>query len=352
MSDRSGPDGHDRPSRQELLLLAGVLLLATILRVAWPTLTEFKFSEARLEALALELTREGRLPLIGVPSSAGFDHSPVSVYLYLPAFLFTSDPIPATVYGGLAGVAAVALCWWLARKWSGGGRWAALVAALLFSTSPWAVAFSRKIWQVAFVPLLTLFFIGFVVSALVAGRKWSMAWALVALAVLVQVHPSAVSLLIALALWLIIFRRQVELGPLVVGGVLGLLTAVPFLLHQVQQGWPVLAALKALPPAVYDLGAVRLAWEAVTGRGIHALAGDAYPLLELVPQLGWFLNLVGWLAIVSALGLAWRTLRDWRSPDSERCERPASTSFCSRGWLFQSCSTFGTAWTFTSISLR
>ena len=76
-------------------VVAAILGLATFLRVAWPKLTEFKFSEARLMALALELTREGRIPLVGVPSSAGFDHSPVSVYLYLPPFLVSSSPIPA-----------------------------------------------------------------------------------------------------------------------------------------------------------------------------------------------------------------------------------------------------------------
>ena len=106
--------------RRELLLLASVLLLATVLRVAWPSLTEFKFSEARLGALALELTQRGRLPLVGVPSSAGFDHSPISVYLYAPSFLAGANPIPATIYGGLVNVAAVALCWWLARRWPGG----------------------------------------------------------------------------------------------------------------------------------------------------------------------------------------------------------------------------------------
>jgi predicted membrane-bound mannosyltransferase len=180
--------------KRELWLLAAVLLLATVLRVGWPALTEFKFSEARLEALALELTRGGHLPLVGVPSSAGFDHSPISVYLYVPAFLFTANPVPATIYGGLVGVAAVGLCWWLARRWPGGGRWAALVAALLFAVSPWSVAFSRKIWQVAFVPLLTLAFVGLAVSALVEGQRWRLAWALVVYALLVQVHPSAVSL--------------------------------------------------------------------------------------------------------------------------------------------------------------
>lgn len=306
--------------KRGLFPLAVLLLLAAVLRVGWPTLTEFKFSEARLEALALELTREGRIPLVGVPSSAGFDHSPVSVYLYVPAFLFTTDPIPATIYGGLVGTAAVALCWWLARRWSNGGNWATLPATLLFAVSPWSVAFSRKIWQVAFVPLLTVAFIGLLISALIEspdshpskGRNWRLAWALAIYGLLLQVHPSTVALAPALLSWLIVFRRRVRIAPLFVGGLLGAFTAVPFLLHQAQSDWPALTALGSMPKAEWDLSALGLAWEAITGRNIHALAGNAYPLLKTVPQLGWTFNAVGWLTVVASLWSLWRILACWR----------------------------------------
>jgi hypothetical protein len=326
--------------RRELSLLAVVLLLATVLRVGWPTLTEFKFDEARMAALALELAREGRLPLVGIPSSAGFGHSPISVYLWAPGFLFTTDPIPAIIYGGLVNVAAVALCWWLGRRWRGGGRWAALVAALLFAVSPWLVAFGRKIWQIAFVPLLVLAFAGLMVSALVEkpterqleGRGWGLAWALAVYALLVQVHPSAVTLAPAVVLWLILFRRQIRLGPLLVGGVLAMLTTAPFLFHQIQNDWPVLAGLGALPGAVWDLSAVRLVWEVITGRGIAALAGDSYPLLGTVPQLGWISNLVGWLAVGAALWLAYRMVTGWRAKDGER-RRGSQVDLILLSWL-------------------
>ena len=303
-------EGQRRLRGGEVLSFAFILLLATLLRVGRPTLTEFKFSEARLAALALDWSHTGRLPLVGVPSSAGFDHSPVSVYLYLPAFLLTADPIPATVYGGLVGVAAVALTWWLARRWPLGGRRAAPIAALLLAVNPWAVAFSRKIWQVAFVPLLVLIFLALVVSALVERRRWSLAGTVVALALLIQVHPSAISLAAALALWLLLFWREVRPGPLLVGGLLGLLTAVPFLLHQVQNDWPALAALRALPEATWDLEALRLGWEAITGRGIAALAGEAAPLLPIVPDLGRVFDAVGLGVAAAALGLAWRMVRN------------------------------------------
>jgi len=318
--------------RREWLLLAAILILAAVLRIAWPTLTEFKFSEARLEALALEITREGRLPLVGVPSSAGFDHSPLSVYLYVPAFLLSANPIPATIYGGLIGLSAVVLCWWYARQWPGGGRWAALVSATLFAVSPWAVAFSRKIWQVVFVAPLALLFVGLVVAALIRGRPWRLAGALLVYAVLVQIHPSAISLAPALAVWLILFWRQVKIGPLLVGLALGLLTALPFLIHQYLAGWPALHALRALPAATWDLASLRLAWEAITGRGIHALAGDAYPLLKLVPKLGYVFNLLGWVTVGASLWLLWRLIPGWRAEDAAR-RQAAQVDLVLLSWL-------------------
>jgi hypothetical protein len=329
-----------KDNRRELWLLLAILTLTTVLRVGWPTLKEFKFDEARLQALALELTREGHVPLIGVPSSAGFDHSPLSVYLYAPAFLFTTSPIPATVLGGLVNVAAVALCWWLSRRWAGGGRWAAIVTALLFAVSPWAVAFSRKIWQVAFVPLLAIVFVALMISALVSeparhsskGRRWHLTWALVVFAVLVQVHPSAVALALAAVLWLVVFRRSIRLAPLLVGVAGGAITTIPFATHQIQSDWPVMNALRALPEAIWDLSAVRLGWESITGQGIRALAGQAYPRLTIVPCLEAVFPLVGWLTVLGTLWLAWRAVTGWRAQDKAR-QQAARVDFVLLTWL-------------------
>jgi hypothetical protein len=327
-TSRAGAPGFGR----EWLLLAATLLLATLLRVGWPTLAEFKFDEARLSALALELVREGHLPLAGLPSSAGFAHSPINVYLYAPAFLFGPSPLLAIVYSGLLGVAAVALCWAWARRWPGSGAWSHRLAALLCTTSPWLVVFSRKVWQIALVPPLALVCLGLLISALVEGRRWHLAWALVAYALLVQVHPSAAPLAVALLLWLVIFRRQVRAGPLAVGGVLGLATALPFLIYQVQEGWPLLAALQSLPQAVTDLEAVRLAWQAITGSDLSALAGDAYPRLSLVPALARTFHLAGFLVLASGILLAWRAAREWRSADAER-RRAAGVDLVLLSWL-------------------
>ncbi len=320
------------PSRQ-LLLPAVILLIALVLRVGWPGLTEFKFSEARLEALVLEITREGRLPLVGVPSSAGFDHSPISVYLYVPPFILTTDPIPATIYGGLINLVAIWLAWRLARCWPGGGRAAALTTILLFAVSPWAVLFSRKIWQVAFVPLLSLAFSSLMISALVRGRTWALAGGLTLYVLLVQVHPSAVALAPALALWLVLFRREVRLRPLLTGVVPGAASALPFLAHQIRSGWPLAASLRGLPSARWDLDGIHRAWETITGLGIDALAGQSHPLLDWVPEMSHGFSLLGWLTIVSVLIVSSRAALHWGA-DDQRKRQAARLDLILVSWLF------------------
>ena len=158
-------------------------------------------------------------------------------------------------------------------------------------------------------------------AGLLGSRRWHLAWALAIYALLVQVHPSAVSLVPALLVWLVVFRRQIKLGPLLAGGCLALLSTVPYLIHQVQTGWPVLVALGQLPESQVDLSSFYLGWEAITGQGIHALAGQAYPLLTIVPTLDRAFNLFGVFAVAAALGLGWRTVTDWRTGEPEHEQR-------------------------------
>ena len=323
MTQGSASPRNPRRELKELVFFAAVLVLATILRVGWPALTEFKFSEARLEALALEITHEGRLPLVGVPSSAGIDHSPLSVYLYAPAFLLTTSPIPATIYGGLLNVLVVALCWRFGKHWPGGSARAGLAGALILAASPWAVLFSRKIWQIAFVPALALAFVACAISGLVLGRRWCLCASIVAYAILAQVHPSAISLAPALLLWLILCWRKELAIPLIAGGVLGVCSAFPFLLHQIQTGWQAVSSVRGLDSALWDFSALRVAWNVATGQGIEALAGASHPLLKTVPGLSRLFGIGGGLLAAAALGLSWRAARTWRAPESSvrRCAR-------------------------------
>jgi len=117
------------------IALVAILLLAALLRTGWPGITEFKFDEADLATRALDFVEGRSLPLQGPGTSVGLPKSPLSVYLYGLPFLLWRNPLFATWFTGVLNVLAVALCWWLGRRYWGTS--AGLCAALLFATSPW-----------------------------------------------------------------------------------------------------------------------------------------------------------------------------------------------------------------------
>jgi hypothetical protein len=62
------------------LILVGVLLLALILRVGWPGITEFKFDEAGIVRQSLGLIHGGVWPT-GVRADINLPHPPLITYL-------------------------------------------------------------------------------------------------------------------------------------------------------------------------------------------------------------------------------------------------------------------------------
>jgi len=195
-------------SKREWFFFCAILLLAGLLRMGWPGLTEFKQDEAHLYALALDLAEFKAFPWRGISSSVGLPNAPMSVYLYaLPLFVWKS-PLAATLFVGALNTASVALAYGMARRYW--GPRAALISALLYAAAPWAVIYSRKIWA---QDLLPLFVVGYIFSGLLAfvdsRSRWSVAH-FVLLAVIIQIHFSGVALLPLTALLLLIFRRRVN----------------------------------------------------------------------------------------------------------------------------------------------
>ena len=267
---------RDNVSRTEAAVLLGILLLAAVVRLALPGLTEFKADEGRLLTAALEMSK-GEFALRGISSSVGFPNAPMSVWLYsLPLFVWR-HPYAATLFTGLLSVAAVAGVYWLGRRYW--GVQAATVAALMLAVSPWAIIFSRKIWA---QNLLPVFAVGWAIAAALAfveGRPRAIIPHLIFLAVAVQIHPSALGLVPATLLFLVVFRRRVDWRLFVMGGVLAGLTAAPFLWYlggrmRAEGGLPFSAGQAA---AEVSLDSLRLSLEIATGQGIEAIAAPDMP---------------------------------------------------------------------------
>lgn len=309
-----------RPGRAETVAVLLLLLLGSVLRLGWPGLTEFKADEARLLALALDMAQGGGVALRGISSSVGLPNFPMSVWLYaIPAAVWP-HPLAATLFTGALNVAALAGTWWLARR--AFGRDAALIALLLFTVNPWALHHARKIWA---QNLLAPFVTGWALAgwlAYVDGRSRWLAAHWLCLAVAVQTHLAAISLVPVSLAWLLLLRRRQPWRAHLVGLALGAATALPFAVYVARNGLPPSGASGA--PGVSGL-ALRYAWLLFTGREIHALAGaDQFrTYLTTVPPAGWVHAL--WTVLL-LLGVA-RLLRP--APGTDPATRRA-------GWLMLS----------------
>ena len=319
------------PRAWEIGLLVGILVLAAVLRMAWPGLTEFKRDEALLLARAFDVVEREQFHLRGISSSTGFPNTALSVWLYaLPLFVW-KHVYSATLFTGLLNTAAVFGCWWLVRRYW--GTTAAIAATLMFAVSPWAIFHSQKIWaQNLLVPLVVGWAIG-AALAFVERRTWFILLHLLCLVVAIQVHFAAVALVPATIIFLIVFRRRIEWRLVILGGLLALLTAIPFFYYLFFRSALDFASLGDATTGLvrnFSHSPWRYVWLLTTGREIHALAGPSAfeSYLASVPDLT--IVQLFWLALVVG-GAIWLGREAWRYRGQG--DRPAEMGFLVLVWL-------------------
>ena len=161
----------------------------------------------------LKLIRDGQVPLLGPPTSIGaFHHGAMYYYLLAPAaFVSGADPTLVVAAIALAGVAAVAVTWWLARSIS--GPIAGFVAALVMALSASAIDESTFIWNPNLIALSS----AVALAASWRGRTTGHArwWLLAAFGLLVtmQCHVLGVALLPPIVAFWVATWRVTPAGP-------------------------------------------------------------------------------------------------------------------------------------------
>lgn len=280
--------------RGEWIALVLILVLGAALRMGAPGISEFKRDEANMMARALDLARGRDLPLLGLSSSVNVPNPPVSVYLFAVPFVFSDSPLPATLYVGALNVLAVALTWALARRYLGAR--AALIAALLYAASPWGAIYARKLWAQDLLPPFAVLAVFTALLGYAENKRWARIthWPLLALTV--QIHYAAASLIPLSLLTLVLWPRRIRRRELLAGLLLAALTLLPAAVGAYRDGWLSADAWRERVQTdpehqrVVSSRALDLAWLTVAGTDIHSLAGpeqfrayrDAVPDADLL----------------------------------------------------------------------
>ncbi|HEY5628768.1 MAG TPA: glycosyltransferase family 39 protein [Candidatus Limnocylindrales bacterium] len=184
----------------ELILLAGILVLAALLRL--PGLDQrgqWDSDQGRDLSVLHAMVTGGPIPLLGPSTSiGGLHHGALYDYLLTPiAAVSGSDPMAVTGAIAIAGIAAVAGMAWLGRLVGGAG--AGLVAGLLAALSPSLIDASVTLWEPSLIPLASAIGLAGVLQARRTGlARW---WVVAGLGIgaALQLHVLDALLIVPLA---------------------------------------------------------------------------------------------------------------------------------------------------------
>lgn len=139
------PLPHITLTRREMALLGVLFALAAFARLERIEISNFRYDEGILSGMATSWLQGGAFPTRGLLASVGLPQGPLMVYLIAIPYALFSTPLAATAFVSVLNIGGVLLLWALARRmFSPTVAW---FAAFMYAASPWAVHYSRKIWN-------------------------------------------------------------------------------------------------------------------------------------------------------------------------------------------------------------
>ena len=220
-------------TRTALLGLLFIVGVAFWLRAAdGAAITHFKYDQAEMARMAMEIWHGDAFHWLGTPNSAGIPNSPLTIWIYVPVLALSHSPQVLTLFVALWNVLGVALLWWIGHRYFGPA--VGFLAGVLIAVSPWAVYYSRAIWEPrTIIPLLLL--------ALAAGlygyverKTWVQVAFVPLLLIALQFHYVALTLLPLYLCILWAGRANINWRATALSVVLGVLTLLPFAIGLMQ----------------------------------------------------------------------------------------------------------------------
>jgi 4-amino-4-deoxy-L-arabinose transferase-like glycosyltransferase len=252
-------------NRLEAVVLLSILLLGAFFRLyRIDQYMTFLGDEGRDVIVVRRLLVDFDPILVGPGTSIGNMYlGPLYYYMMAPALLLANfSPVGPAAMIALLGIATIFFVWFVAREWF--GKFAAVVASLLYAITPVIITYSRSSWNPNIMPffaLLTIYSIWQFWSPYAnTGRQAEgskrFRWLIVAgisMAFVLQSHYLGLLLIPTLGFfWLLTFvkvkgeRQKVKefIKQSIVGGFLFLLLMSPLVIFDARHGWRNFEAIK------------------------------------------------------------------------------------------------------------
>ena len=218
-----------------LSLFILIVLLAAYLRLASLNLGEFKSDEAGTSFVLKALVQHGMVPLLGPPLSTAGNAGPFYYYILAIPFLISTNPLVSMIFVALVNVLGVIFIFKFAREFF--NERIALIASALEAVSPFAVLFSRKIWNPDLIFPFTVLLFYCVYSFVIKKKPKYLVPIFVLYAIILQIHPITFFLAPVILLFIWQSRSQIQARYVLIGVAFGLVLFSPFIYGQVTTGF-------------------------------------------------------------------------------------------------------------------
>ncbi len=225
----------------DTLIFFVILLFSLIFRITNLDLIEFKTDEAVNLLLSALPTLKHSLASGGTVSSIGILNPPLFNYILTPITFFTLDPKVFSFLIALINSFSIAFFYLTIKKYY--GQIIAFTSSMLFALSPWAILYSRKIWnQDLLVPFFILMFYSF--HKIIRDKK-QIFWLPFTLSsvFLVQLHQASIFFISIVFIFMLLQKAKINFKYLLIGAILGMVPLIPYLSYEVKFGYPDFKAL-------------------------------------------------------------------------------------------------------------
>ncbi len=315
-----------------------ILLVAGFLRFYQINTTELDEDQARLYRMAYDAVHHGLLPTTSNAASIGIANPPGVIYLFMPLAALSANPLWGAVLVGIFTTAAALLTYFFTRRYY--GRFAGVVAALLYATAAKPLNYARFIWQPNLMPPFVVLFMFALFWGVVERRKGWLFPALVLFGILYQMHPTTLLLVVPLIAAIILAPGTFRWRDIALAFILLLVIFSPYLIWETYIGFADIDTLFRLAKQPAHIDSQAIHFYRVFLSPYDTLPMDAHSLVRmLAPMLSWLLVVVPLLTLAGFIAAGILLLRSGDKQHTRvgavECRFIEHVPALERGWMWR-----------------